>query len=33
MSVETTYMSVNRRMGKEVVVYIYNEILLGHTRE
>ena len=30
---EATYMSINRWMDKEVVVHIYNEILLGHEKE
>ena len=30
---ETTYMSINRGMDKEDVVYIYNGILLSHKKE
>ena len=30
---EATKMSTNRWMGKEVVMYIYNEVLLSHEKE
>ena len=30
---EATYMTINRWMDKEVVVHIYNEILLSHEKE
>ena len=30
---EATWMSIDRRMGKEVVVHIHNGILLSHKKE